>query len=161
MPASRMVGELNEIFEAFDEITVQEGVEKIKTIGDAYMAAAGITLDSPDHAQRCTKVALRMVRYLDERNQRSAFKWQLRIGLHSGTVVSGVVGKRKYAFDIWGDTVNLASRIENAGEAGKVNVSAYTYDLIRTTFDCSYRGKVTAKGKGEVDMYFVEGLKVA
>lgn len=155
MPASRTVGELNEIFEAFDEITLLEGVEKIKTIGDAYMAAAGITPDTPDHAQRCTKAALRMLSYLEERNRRSAFKWQLRVGLHSGTVVSGVVGRRKYAFDIWGDTVNIASRMESSGEVGRVNVSAYTYDLIQKDYECEYRGKVEAKGKGEIDMYFV------
>ena len=156
MPASRMVGELNEIFVAFDEITVQEGVEKIKTIGDAYMAAAGITPNTPDHAQRCTKAALRMLSYMEERNLHSAFKWELRIGLHSGTVVSGVVGKRKYVFDIWGDTVNVASRMESSGEVGRVNVSAYTYDLIQKDYECEYRGKVVAKGKGEIDMYFVK-----
>jgi len=97
---------------------------------------------------------------MQERNQDSAFKWSLRIGIHSGPVVAGVVGKRKFAFDIWGDTVNIASRMESAGEPGKVNVSAYTYHLIRKDFGCAYRGKVSAKGKGEVDMYFVTGSGV-
>jgi class 3 adenylate cyclase len=96
-----------------------------------------------------------MAAFVEQRNSDSAFKWRLRVGTHSGPVIAGVVGKRKYAFDIWGDTVNIASRMESAGEPGRVNVSAYTYDLIRKEFECEYRGRVDAKGKGEVDMYFV------
>lgn len=157
MPADRMVAELNEIFGAFDDICDELRVEKIKTIGDAYMAAAGLPKPCSDHAQRCVRAGLRMLDYLAERNRKAAFKWSLRVGVHSGPVVTGVVGKRKYAFDVWGDTVNIASRMEGAGEAGRVNVSAYTYDLIRTEFECEYRGKVDAKGKGQIDMYFVKG----
>ncbi len=157
MPADRMVAELNEIFGAFDDICDELGVEKIKTIGDAYMAAAGLPKPCADHAERCVRAGLRMLDYLEQRNRTSAFKWSLRVGIHSGPVVTGVVGKRKYAFDVWGDTVNVASRMESAGEPGRVNVSAYTYDLIRTEFDCEYRGKVDAKGKGQIDMYFVKG----
>jgi class 3 adenylate cyclase len=157
MPADRMVEELNQIFAAFDDITHEMGVEKIKTIGDAYMAAAGLFDDAPDHAQRCVEAGLRMIAFMERRNAEAAFKWHLRIGVHSGPVVSGVVGKRKYAYDIWGDAVNIASRMESAGESGRVNVSAYTFDLIRESFKCTYRGKITAKGKGEIDMYFVDG----
>ena len=159
MPADRMVGELNDIFAAFDDITREEGVEKIKTIGDAYMAVAGISSTQPDHAERCVRAALRMQAFMTQRNEDAAFKWNLRVGLHSGPVVSGVVGKHKYAFDIWGDAVNIASRMESSGEVGRVNVSAYTYDLVRKAFDCTYRGKIAAKGKGEIDMYFVERAK--
>lgn len=155
IPADRMVAELNEIFSAFDDICRIHGVEKIKTIGDAYMAASGVPLPCADHAQRAAKAGLAMCAFVAGRNESAAFKWQLRVGLHSGPVVAGVVGKHKYAFDVWGDTVNTASRMESAGEAGKVNVSAYTYDLIRNDFSCSYRGKLEAKGKGEVDMYFI------
>jgi class 3 adenylate cyclase len=155
MPAGRMVAELNEVFAAFDDICDEEGVEKIKTIGDAYMAAAGLPKPCADHAQRCVRAGLRMAAFVEQRNSDSAFKWRLRVGTHSGPVIAGVVGKRKYAFDIWGDTVNIASRMESAGEPGRVNVSAYTYDLIRKEFECEYRGRVDAKGKGEVDMYFV------
>jgi len=160
MPADRMVAELNEIFGAFDDICDELRVEKIKTIGDAYMAAAGLPKPCSDHAQRCVRTGLRMLDYLAERNRKAAFKWSLRVGVHSGPVVTGVVGKRKYAFDVWGDTVNIASRMEGAGEAGRVNVSAYTYDLIRTEFECEYRGKVDAKGKGQIDMYFVTGERI-
>lgn len=157
MPAERMVAELNEIFAAFDDITDACGVEKIKTIGDAYMAAAGLPKPCKDHAQRCVRAGLDMLAYLENRNGTAAFKWALRVGIHSGPVVAGVVGKRKYAFDIWGDTVNVASRLESSGEIGRVNISAYTFDLIREDFDCEYRGKLDAKGKGQIDMYFVAG----
>jgi len=159
MPPDRMVAELNDIFAAFDDICDACGVEKIKTIGDAYMAAAGVPTSCADHAQRCVRAGLQMADFVAQRNQQAAFKWAVRIGIHTGPVVAGVVGKRKYAFDIWGDTVNIASRMESAGEVGKVNVSAYTYDLIRNEFACEYRGKVSAKGKGDVDMYFVIGPK--
>ena len=159
MPPNRIVQELNDIFAAFDDISNECGIEKIKTIGDAFMAVGGLPRPCDDHAQRCVKAALRMVQFLDQRNSEAAFKWALRIGIHSGPVVSGVVGKRKYTYDVWGDTVNIAARMENAGEPGRVNISAYTYDLIRADFKCEYRGKVEAKGKGQIDMYFVAGPK--
>lgn len=159
MPADRMVAELNEIFEAFDNITDACGVEKIKTIGDSYMAVAGLPQPCQDHAHRCVRAGLQMIDYLNARNRTSAFKWALRVGIHSGPVVAGVVGKRKYAFDIWGDTVNIASRMESSGEIGHLNISAYTCDLIRQEYDCEYRGKIDAKGKGNLDMYLVRGVR--
>jgi class 3 adenylate cyclase len=160
MPADRMVAELNEIFAAFDDIADVCGVEKIKTIGDIYMAAAGLPKPCADHAQRCVYAGLMMMDYVERRNNKSNIKWPLRVGIHSGPVVSGVVGKRKFAFDIWGDTVNVASRIQSAGEEGRVNLSAYTCHLIEKDFECEYRGKLEAKGKGPIDMYFVkEALK--
>ena len=155
MPADRMVSELNAIFAAFDDIAEREGIEKIKTIGDAYMAVAGLAEQEDDHAHRCVRAALAMLAFLEARNGEASFKWNIRVGIHSGPVVAGVVGRRKYAFDVWGDAVNMAARMESAGEPGRINVSAYTYDLIRQDFDCIYRGKQVARGKGEVDMYFV------
>lgn len=157
MPAERLVAELNDIFSCFDQIAYEEGVEKIKTIGDAYMAVSGLENGSDyNHALRCARAALRMKEQIDSRNMNSVFKWNLRIGIHTGSVVSGVVGMYKYSYDIWGDAVNIASRMESAGEAGKINVSAYTCELIRSEFSCTYRGKLVAKGKGEIDMYFID-----
>jgi len=155
MPPELVVLELNEIFAAFDDICDARGVEKIKTIGDAYMAAAGVPIACPDHAQRCIQVGLQMLQFMEARNARSAFKWGLRVGIHAGPAVSGVVGKRKYAYDVWGDTVNIASRMESSGEVGRVNISAYTFHLVRDTVPCEYRGRVEVKGKGPIDMYFV------
>jgi class 3 adenylate cyclase len=156
MPPDQIVAELGDIFTAFDDITDACGVEKIKTIGDAYMAVAGLPKPCKDHAQRCVRAGLKMIEYLRERNEKSAVQWAIRIGIHSGPVVAGVVGKRKFAFDIWGDTVNVAARVESAGDVGQVNISAYTCDLIQREFECEYRGKFEAKGKGEIDMYFVK-----
>ena len=156
MPPDVLVAELNEIFAAFDRICQCHGLDRIKTIGDAYMAAAGVTASCEDHAQRCVRAAQDMVAFLEQRNTVSAFKWHLRVGVHSGPVIAGVLGTHKLAFDVWGDTVNLAARMESAGAVGRINVSAYTYHLIQSEFACSYRGRLSAKGKGEVDMYFVD-----
>jgi class 3 adenylate cyclase len=155
IPPKRLVQELDEIFRGFDDIIVAHGLEKIKTIGDAYMTAAGLPTAAADHALRCVRAALALARFIETRNQTAAMKWGLRLGVHSGAVVAGIVGKNKYAYDVWGDTVNIASRLESAGEVNKVNISAYTYELVRDRFDCEYRGKLAAKGKGEIDMYFV------
>lgn len=155
MPPRRLVQELNEIFRGFDDIVAAHGLEKIKTIGDAYMAAGGLPVSAADHAVRCVRAGLALTRFIENRNLTAAMKWGLRVGVHSGAVVAGVVGKNKYAYDVWGDTVNIASRLESTGEVNRVNISAYTYELVRDHFACEYRGKVAAKGKGEIDMYFV------
>ena len=159
IPPSKLVNELNAIFYQFDDIIRETGLEKIKTIGDSYMAVAGLPVECEDHAIRCVRAAIAMLRQIEERNKVSSIKWGMRAGIHSGPVVAGVVGKHKFTFDLWGDTVNLASRMETAGEPGKINISAYTYDLIRNELHATYRGKISIKGKGDIDMYFVDADK--
>jgi adenylate cyclase len=155
-----LVAELNDYFMAFDEIMGKYNLEKIKTIGDAYMCAGGIPTVNETHALDAVHAALAMQAYMEKRQREKDLTgiagWELRIGIHTGPVVAGVVGKRKYAYDIWGDTVNIASRMESNGEPGKVNISATTYHLISEHYQCIYRGKISAKNIGEVDMYFVE-----
>lgn len=155
IPARRLVQELNDMFFQFDDIVALSGLEKIKTIGDVYMAVCGLPDEYENHANKCVIAAQQMLQYILERNIDSAIKWKIRVGIHSGPVVAGVFGKRKFTYDLWGDTVNLASRIESTGEVGRVNISAYTYDLVRRDVDCQYRGKVEVKGKGEIDVYYV------
>lgn len=155
IPGKKLVAELDEIFQHFDDIMEAEGLEKIQTIGDAYVAACGLPTPVPDHAVRCIRAGKQMIEYLEKRNANSSIKWKIRIGIHSGAVTTGVVGKRKYTYDIFGDTVNIAARVESASESGRICVSAYTHDLIKHEFSCTYRGKINAKGKGDLDMYFV------
>lgn len=160
LPADKLVSELNDMFKEFDRIIVKYGLEKLKTIGDSYMVGAGLPKESNDHAVRIIMAGLEMQRVIKVRNETSAIKWEMRTGVHSGYVIAGVVGTKKFSYDIWGDTVNIASRMESAGTPGEINISAYTYMLVRDHFDCEYRGKVTAKGKGDLDMYFVKAPKV-
>jgi len=156
MPAITLVEELNDIFSHFDDIIEEEGIEKIETIGDAYLAACGLPEARSDHAIRCVQAAKRMNKYLEQRNAQYEIQWKMRIGIHSGPVVAGVVGKRKFAYDVFGDTINTASRIETAGVSGKINISDSTYELIKNMVDCEPRGQIHAKGKGKLDMYFVK-----
>ncbi|MFH1982394.1 MAG: adenylate/guanylate cyclase domain-containing protein [Pseudomonadota bacterium] len=159
IPARKLVDELNRIFSAFDGIVEVCGIEKIKTIGDAYLAAAGVPHERPDHATACVRAALGMLSFIETQNRENAIKWRMRVGIHSGAVVAGVVGRRKFTYDIWGDTVNIAARLESAAQAGRINVSAYTYDLIRNDIACEYRGKIAVKGKGKIDMYHVVDVR--
>lgn len=152
MTPTELVQEIHKNFTAFDAIMEKHGIEKIKTIGDAYLAVCGLPNETIDHAQRVLKAALEIIAFMETSNG----KFQIRIGIHSGPVVAGIVGVKKYAYDIWGDTVNTAARMESNSEAGKINISATTYELIKGEFDCEYRGKINAKNKGEVDMWFVK-----
>lgn len=153
--ATKLMSELNDIFGRFDELVEQEGVEKIKTIGDAYVAVCGVENEIPDHAIKCIRVAQRMLAYLEKRNRTHKIKWSMRIGIHSGPIVTGVIGKKKFSYDLFGDTINTASRMESAGEAGRINISGATYHLIRDVVACEYRGEIFVKGKGDMAMYFV------
>lgn len=155
----QVVTELNECFYAFDQIVEKHNIEKIKTIGDSYMCAGGIPTEDPGHVLNIIKAGIEMQDFIKERNrlrqENGLPPWDIRIGVHTGPLVAGVVGKSKYAYDIWGSTVNIASRMESNGEPGKVNISEATHELIKDRYHCTYRGKISAKNIGEVDMYFV------
>lgn len=159
-PPNSLVAEINECFSAFDLIMQKHGVEKIKTVGDAYLAAGGLPIPNDSHAVDVLNAALEMQAFMRERKQKreeeGGFFFEARIGVHTGPVVAGIVGIKKFAYDIWGDTVNTAQRMESSGEAGRVNISSSTYKQVKTQFNCTYRGLIDTKGKGEVEMYFVE-----
>jgi len=159
----KIIIELGIFFAKFDEIIGDHFIEKIKTIGDSYMCVGGLPLRNKSNPIDTVLAALEMQDFTTKFNQEKIAKgeepWNLRLGIHTGKVIAGVIGKKKFAYDIWGDTVNTASRMESAGEIGKVNISGETYKFIEPYFDCEYRGKIVAKHKGEIDMYFVHGLK--
>lgn len=163
MTPEELVDELDECFIHFDGIVGRYGIEKIKTIGDSYMCAAGVPTSDAHHAVKCALAALEvrdlMEDWCRQRAGQGKEPWVLRIGLHTGPVVAGVVGKRKFAYDIWGDTVNTASRMESSGEPGEVNVSGATHALLKDRFVCEHRGRVEAKNKGAIDMYFVKRIR--
>jgi adenylate cyclase len=150
---------LNEVFLMFDELVERHGLEKIRTIGDNYMVAAGVPLARPDHAQAMTAFALDMLSGLEAIPARDGRKMAFRVGINSGPLVAGVIGRAKYQYDLWGDTVNLASRMESQGQAGRVQVSPSTYALIKDDFECSGRGASAIKGKGEMETWYVTGRK--
>ena len=152
----KLVEELNEIYSHFDDIMEAFGVEKIETIGDAYFAACGVPVKNDNHAVQCIEAARQMFRYLDERNGKNKIQWKMRAGIHSGPVVAGVVGKKKYSYDLFGDTVNTASRMESNGEVGRINISETTYELIKGKYNCFHRGQINVKGKGNLNMYFID-----
>ncbi|MBK9176570.1 MAG: tetratricopeptide repeat protein [Flavobacteriales bacterium] len=159
----QLVHDLHECFSAFDRICGKHGIEKIKTIGDAYMAAGGLPTPSATHARDAVLAALEMRDFIAEGKARKIAAglpyFEIRIGIHTGPVVAGIVGVKKFAYDIWGDTVNTASRMESSGEPGQVNISAATYRILKDEpgFLFTPRGEVSAKGKGALSMYFVEG----
>ena len=150
---------LDQVFSAFDNIIDKYGMEKIKTIGDCYMCASGLPLADKDCSLKAVLAAVDMQAFVEEFCQPDKIgnlpSFKIRIGIHTGPLVAGVVGLTKFAYDIWGDTVNLASQMEQHGSPGKINISEITFEKIKGLFKTSYRGKIEAKSKGEVDMYFV------
>jgi adenylate cyclase len=158
--AQELVAHLNKCIGAFDDIMGKYQLEKIKTIGDAYMCAGGIPQESEDHIFRMVQAGLDMIAFMEndniERVKMGKEAWNLRIGIHVGHLVAGVVGKKKYIYDIWGSTVNIASRMESNSLPNKINISQAVYDLIKDKFDCTHRGKIYAKNVGEIEMYFVD-----
>lgn len=160
MSPEEVVEELSTCFRAFDSIIEKQRLEKIKTIGDSYMCAGGIPDGESDHPFRIIRAGLEIEEFMKDHNRARVAKglepMEVRIGVHVGPVVAGVLGTRKYAYDIWGSTVNIASRMETSGVPGAVNISAATYELVKEKYACRYRGKIYAKNVGEIDMYFVE-----
>lgn len=157
MPPKRLVEMLNEIFSEFDQLSDRHQLEKIKTIGDAYMVVGGLPEPNPYHGEAVAAMALDMLTVLNAFNARTGETLNLRIGIHSGSVVAGVIGMKKFTYDLWGDTVNLASRMESQGETGRIQLSPVTYELIKSRFDCVPRGPIEVKGKGSMVTYFLEG----
>ncbi|HEY9123005.1 MAG TPA: adenylate/guanylate cyclase domain-containing protein [Bacteroidales bacterium] len=154
-----LIDQLDAFFFHFDSVVEKYNIEKIKTIGDAYMCAGGIPDKNITNPVEVVLAALEMQEYMAGLKKNNSDIWDLRIGIHTGSVIAGVVGHKKLSYDIWGDTVNTASRMESSGEAGKVNISGQTYELVKDFFICEYRGKMPVKYKGEIDMYFVKSIR--
>ncbi|MBP5975195.1 GAF domain-containing protein [Brasilonema sp. CT11] len=158
-----LVDELDYCFSCFDQFTEAHGLEKLKTIGDSYMCVGGIPNHNKTHAIDAVLAAINIRTFMEWRKKEKAFLnqpyWDIRIGIHSGPLLAGVIGHKKFAYDVWGDTVNTASRMESSGLTGSINISASTFELIKDFFLVEERGKVKAKNKGEIDMYIVKGIK--
>ena len=151
-----MVKKLNTIFSAFDDLTEKYELEKIKTIGDAYMLVGGLPTERPDHVQAVANIALEMLSEIERLNKENGSDFKIRIGMHTGPVVAGVIGKHKFNYDLWGDTVNIASRMEALGLPSCIQVSEITYQLIKDQFVFEKRGSIDVKGKGKMVTYFLK-----
>jgi len=156
-PAAEVVEILNGLFSRFDQVSADLGIEKIKTIGDCYMAVCGLPKAHPDHADRMARMALRMLEETRRYDQEIGLNLQLRIGLNSGPVVAGVIGVTKFIYDLWGDTVNLASRMESTGMPGQIQVTRAVCDRLKGNFQLERRGMVQVKGKGEIETWLLVG----
>lgn len=157
---TELVAEIDSCFKTFDSIISKYNIEKIKTIGDSYMCAGGLPVENRTNAHDIVNAAIEIQKYmnkhLQQRKKEGKEIFEIRIGIHTGPVVAGIVGVKKFAYDIWGNTVNIASRMESSGEPGMINISGSTYELVKDKFNCRHRGKIEAKNIGEIDMYFVD-----
>ncbi|MEL4454864.1 adenylate/guanylate cyclase domain-containing protein [Lutimonas vermicola] len=156
-----LVDSIDFYYSKFDDIIEKHGLEKIKTVGDAYMCAGGLPFPTEDHPGKMIEAALEIAEFVHESKKidpEAMTRFDIRIGINTGPVVAGIVGKKKFAYDIWGDTVNIASRMESNSEPGKINISDNTYQLIKDQYECTYRGEIEAKNKGMMKMYFVKRL---
>jgi class 3 adenylate cyclase len=161
LPPARLIERLNNVFSEFDRLAGELGIEKIKTIGDAYMAAAGLPLPREDHATAMAELALGMLDALERQNATARRPFRARIGMHTGPVVAGIIGRHKFNYDVWGDTVNLASRLEAQGVPGWIQVSAATRDALAHRYAFEPRGLVEIRGKGQVPAYLLLGRRSA
>ena len=154
----RLIRDLDMHFSCFDDICERHYLEKIKTIGDAYMCAGGMPMMNHSHPFDAVLSAIEILKYVDEisKNLEEEFPWNVRIGIHTGAVIAGVVGKKKFLYDIWGDTVNVASRMETSCDVGRINISGVTYNYVKDFFQCTFRGKIPVKHKDDIEMYFVD-----
>ena len=154
-----MVGILDRLFGHFDDLAERHRLEKIKTIGDAYMVAAGVPDPRPDHARALALLALEMVDGVRPGGAVGDLGLELRIGINSGPVVAGVIGRKRFLYDLWGDAVNTASRMESQGTPGRIQVTQATYELLRDEFVCEPRGTVSVKGKGDMETWYLVGRR--
>jgi adenylate cyclase len=154
-----LVENLNNIFTHFDKLVEQHGVEKIKTIGDAYMVVSGLNARKQDHTKKMAELALMMLSDITKFSLDGKNKCMLRIGVHIGPVIAGVIGSKKFSYDVWGDAVNTAQRMESTCEPGKIQVSERFYDMTKAEFDFDYRGQTEIKGKGLMNLYLLKGRK--
>jgi class 3 adenylate cyclase len=153
-----LIRQLDDFFFCFDSIVERHGIEKIKTIGDAYMCAGGLPTKRSTSPVEIVLVAIEFQQAVRAMSEKGEINWQVRIGIHTGPVIAGVIGQKKLSYDIWGDTVNMANRMETSADTGRINISGTTWELVRDFFDCEYRGKVPIKNKGDADMYFVNSI---
>ena len=155
LSAAELVNELDILFREFDEIAKANGLEKIKTIGDSYMAVCGVPGEVKNHAQRTVIAARQMLTYIEERNHRAGLQWEMRVGIHSGSIIAGLVGKYKLSYDVWGSTVNIANLLESMGKPGTINVSKQTKELLDNSYTFTYNDFFVSNGQEAVEMYYL------